>query len=65
MTLNLEKLVSSEAVYDRNIKDALEIIKKDKDLESTLKKIILFCKSAFSVNYSQRKKYLSLMVIIQ
>lgn len=62
MALNLDRLVSSEASYEKWIKETLEAIRKDKDIESTLRKIILFCKYAFSVNYAQRKKYLCLCV---
>lgn len=62
MSLNLERLISSESNYDRYIGETMTIIKKDTNIEATLRKIILFCKYAFSVNYSQQKKLLCLMV---
>lgn len=42
----------------------MDKIKKDKDMDATFKKIILFCKFAFSVNFAQRKKYLCLNVLL-
>lgn len=62
MAINLDKLVTSEANYEKSIKETLETIRKDKDMESTLKKIVLFCKYAFTVNFVQKKKYLCLNV---
>lgn len=62
MSLNLDKLVSSENNYEKNIKDVLDTIRKDKDLQSIIKKVILFCKCAFSVTFAQRKKFLCLTV---
>lgn len=60
--LNLDKLVASESNYENNITDTIRTIQKDKNLDESLKKIILFCKYVFSVNGTQRKKYLCLHV---
>ena len=60
--LNLDKLVASESNYEKNITDTIATIEKDKSLDDSLKKIILFCKYVLSVNGTQRKKYLCLHV---
>lgn len=62
MSLDLDKLVNSERSYELNIRDTIDIIKQSEDIDSILKKIVLFCKQAFSVNGNQKKKYLCLFV---
>jgi hypothetical protein len=62
MSLDLDKLVNSERSYELNIRDTIDAIKDSGDVDSIVKKIVLFCKQAFSVNGNQRKKYLCLFV---
>ena len=62
MSLDLDKLVSGDRIYELNIRDTIDYIKDSGDVDGTLKKIVLFCKQAFSVTGNQRKKYLCLFV---
>lgn len=62
MAINMERLVSSEANYHKQIGKTIENIAQETDQENILRNLVLFCKQVFASNANQRKKYLCLLV---